>query len=124
VSHELALRLQFRYRCITGLTREWESISQGIDLEDNQPDVVGKMVDFLYGLDYDDHRSAAEGPLPVNGSQSVACPPFGNSHEIPVEHTPVDTENPEKYNPLFLINNRKSMLSQINTTFKHLRSRP
>ena len=66
------------------------------------------MIDFLYGIDYDDYRSAAEGCLAANGNQSAASPPFGNNpDEIPVEHIPVDTEQPEKYNPLSLITNAK-----------------
>jgi hypothetical protein len=65
------------------------------------------VVDFLYGIDYDDYRSATEGYLAVNGNQSTASPPFGNNpDEIPIEHIPVDTES-EKCKPLSLITNAK-----------------
>jgi hypothetical protein len=65
------------------------------------------LIDFLYGIDYDDYRSATEGYLAANGNQSAASPPFGNNpDEIPVEHIPVDTES-EKCKRLSLITNAK-----------------
>jgi hypothetical protein len=45
-------------------------VSQEIFLEEDEPRIVTKMVDFLYSLDYDDHRqdetAVEEPPLVVN----------------------------------------------------------
>jgi hypothetical protein len=41
------------------------------------------MINFLYSLDYDDHRSDAEGRPSVNGD---------NPDEIPTKYKPVDVD--------------------------------
>jgi len=45
-------------------------VSQEIFLEEDEPLIVAKMVDFLYSLDYDDHRqdetAVEEPPLVIN----------------------------------------------------------
>jgi len=48
-----------------------ESISHEIYLEDDEPDIVVKMIDFLYGLDYDDCRSTPRECSTHAGNQNV-----------------------------------------------------
>jgi hypothetical protein len=57
------------------------------------------MIDFLDGLDYDDHRSDAEERPSINGD---------NPDEIPTEYEPVDADQPTGQNSYSLLINAKA----------------
>jgi hypothetical protein len=57
------------------------------------------MIDFLYGLDYDDYRSDAKGRPSVNGD---------NPDEIPTEYEPADADQPTGQNSYSLLINAKA----------------
>lgn len=60
---------QYRW---AGLRSVQEALSQEIYLEDDEPDIVAMMVDFLYGSDYDDYRSLSEEEFERMRNQNVA----------------------------------------------------
>ncbi|KAF4619085.1 hypothetical protein G7Y89_g14762 [Cudoniella acicularis] len=68
-------------------------------MEDDEPLIVAKMIDFLYGLDYDDHRS--EGRPSVKGD---------NPDETPTEYESANADQPTGQNPYSLLINAKAYI--------------
>ncbi|KAH7306166.1 hypothetical protein BKA65DRAFT_199353 [Rhexocercosporidium sp. MPI-PUGE-AT-0058] len=75
-----------------------EALSQEIFLEDDEPLIVAKMIDFLYCLDYDDHRSEV-------------FQPQGSTESIPaVNDTTAEVEQPAELSALSLLINAKTYI--------------
>jgi len=85
-----------------------EAISQEIYLEDDEPSIVGKMIDFFYKLDYDDHRATPTIPkvdssfTPLAKVAPEATSSFGDKAKmIPDDQDQiVDEDQPEGANPV------------------------
>jgi hypothetical protein len=87
-------------------------MSNEVYLEDDEPDIVKNMVEFLYTTDYNDRRSASKCDLDQKADDLESTVPEAPEEDIIIDTGPIEvTENSAvnslEYNPQSLVTNAK-----------------